>query len=227
MSGAVKGAARRGAAHRAFRRAELVDAAVRAIRRHGAGVTVAQIAAEAGVTKPVLYRHFTDRADLQRAVSEHAAELLIGRVAPALASDAAPAEHVRGVIDEFLATLEEQPELWRFVVHNPLEREPSAEVVEEGRQLVARMLAGVLSERLRGLGMPADGAEPWAFGLVGMVQSAGDWWLEHRTMSRAVLADHLSTLIWQGLGGIVGDPDGGQPPTANPTRPAAAGAIST
>ncbi|MDQ2708037.1 MAG: hypothetical protein M3Z25_10555 [Actinomycetota bacterium] len=27
------------------------------------------------MTKPVLYRHFTDRADLQRAVSERAAQL--------------------------------------------------------------------------------------------------------------------------------------------------------
>ena len=55
------------------RRAQMVQAAMDAVRRHGAGVSVAEIAAAAGITKPVLYRHFTDRADLQRAVGEQPA----------------------------------------------------------------------------------------------------------------------------------------------------------
>ncbi|MCB1004958.1 MAG: helix-turn-helix transcriptional regulator [Acidimicrobiales bacterium] len=44
------------------RRAELADAAVRAIRTVGADASMADIAAEAGITKPVLYHHFGDKA---------------------------------------------------------------------------------------------------------------------------------------------------------------------
>ena len=45
--------------------------------------------------------------------------------------------------------------------------------------------------------------DPWALGLVGMVQSAGDWWLERRPMSRAALTDHLTAIIWGGLSAVL------------------------
>jgi hypothetical protein len=60
----------------------------------------------------------------------------------------------------------------------------------------------VLGEQLRALGIDSGPAEPWAFGIVGMVHLAGDWWLERRTMTRARLVDDLTTLLWNGLGGL-------------------------
>ena len=50
-------------AHRDQRRAELVLAAVRAIDQHGPDAGIADIAAEAGVSRPVLYRYFADKDD--------------------------------------------------------------------------------------------------------------------------------------------------------------------
>jgi AcrR family transcriptional regulator len=181
----------------------MVRAAIHAVRTHGAGVSVAEIAAAAGITKPVLYRHFTDRADLQRAVGQQAAEMLLSRMAPELDPDREPAQLIRGVIDAFLAGIEAEPQLWRFVVHHPIEREAGAEVVEDAREQIARTLATIIGERLRALGLDSGGAEAWAQGLVGMVHSAGDWWLERRTMSRAALTDYLTTLIWGGVAGVL------------------------
>jgi AcrR family transcriptional regulator len=181
----------------------MVQAAMDAVRRHGAGVSVAEIAAAAGITKPVLYRHFTDRADLQRAVGEEAAEMLMERVAPELDPDREPIELIRGVIDAFLAGIEAEPELWRFVVHHPIERAPIAEVLDNAHEQIARTLTTLIGERLRALGLDSGGAEAWAQGLVGMVHSAGDWWLERRTMSRAALTDYLTTLIWGGVSGVL------------------------
>jgi AcrR family transcriptional regulator len=199
---------------RAERRAEMVQAAMEAVRTHGPGVSVAELAAAAGITKPVLYRHFTDRADLQRAVGEKAAEMLLGRMAPEFDSNREPAQLIRGVIDAFLAGIEAEPQLWRFVVHHPIERETGAEIVEDARQQIARMLAMIIGERLRALGLDSGGAEAWAQGLVGMVQSAGDWWLERRTMSRAALTDYLTTLIWGGISGVIAMAD--EPPLPTP-----------
>jgi AcrR family transcriptional regulator len=181
----------------------MVQAAIEAVRTHGAGVSVAEIAAAAGITKPVLYRHFTDRADLQRAVGQQAAEMLLSRMAPELDPAREPAQLIRGVIDAFLAGIEDEPQLWRFVVHHPIERTPGAEVVEDARERIARTLAMIIGERVRALGLDSGGAEAWAQGLVGMVQSAGDWWLERRTMSRAALTDYLTTLIWGGVSGVL------------------------
>lgn len=195
---------------RAARRADMVQAAIEAVRRHGPGVSVAEIAESAGITKPVLYRHFDDRADLQRAVGREAAQMLMNRMAPALDGDAGSGDLIRAVIDAFLAGIEDEPELWRFVVHHPIERAPGAEVVDDAREQIARLLATLIGDRLRGLGLDSGGAEAWAQGLVGMVQSAGDWWLERRTMSRGALTDYLTTLIWGGVSGVLGMP--GDPP---------------
>lgn len=175
-----------------------------AVRRLGPGVSVADIAAQAGITKPVLYRHFDDRADLHRCVGLEAAALLMARITPQLQQDREPREHIRGVIDAFLAGIEEEPQLWRFVVHNPGEHTPGAEVVDDVRQTIASLLATLLGGRLRAAQLDSGGAEAWALGLVGMVQSAGDWWLERRTMSRAALTDYLTTLVWGGVAGVLG-----------------------
>ncbi|MGE3287699.1 MAG: TetR family transcriptional regulator [Pseudonocardia sp.] len=194
---------------RARRRAEMVRAAMDAVRAHGPGVSVAEIAAAAGITKPVLYRHFTDRADLQRAVGEQAAELLFARIAPELALQRSPVEQIRAVVDAFLAGIEAEPGLWRFVVHHPIEAATGEQIAEDVRQRIAAILASLIRERLGRTGRDASGADAWAQGLVGMVQSAGDWWLERRTITRAALTDHLTALIWGGLAGITGiDPEG-------------------
>jgi hypothetical protein len=123
------------------------------------------------------------------------------------------------VIDAFLAGIEAEPQLWRFVVHHPIERDAGADVVEDARQRIARLLAMIIGERLRGLGLDSGGAEAWAQGLVGMVQSAGDWWLERRTMSRTALTDYLTTLIWGGISGVIAMADQPAPmPTSEVDR---------
>jgi AcrR family transcriptional regulator len=188
---------------RAARRAEMVQAAMDAVRRHGAGVSVAEIAAAAGITKPVLYRHFTDRADLQHAVGEQAAALLMARIAPALQAVGGIRRMIAGIVDAFLATIEEEPELWRFVVHHPIEREAGADIVDDARQHIARLLATLIGDGLRARDLDSGGAEVWAQGMVGMVQSAGDWWVERRTMSRAALTEYLTAMIWGGLADVL------------------------
>jgi hypothetical protein len=49
-----------------------------------------------------------------------------------------------------------------------------------------------------------------------MVYTAGDWWLQRRTMSRAALTEYLTSMIWGGLAGLLGES------AAMPTRPASA-----
>lgn len=190
---------------RAQRRAVMVQAAMDAVRAQGPGVSVAEIAAAAGITKPVLYRHFVDRADLQRAVGQEAAALLLARMAPTLSANGDPQAVVRAIIDAFLGGIEDEPELWRFVVHHPVERTPGAGIVDDARAEIATMLTAVLAEQLRRAGRDTDRAAVWAQGLVGMVQSAGDWWLERRPMSRAALTDHLTAIIWGGLSAMLAE----------------------
>lgn len=192
-----------GGGRRERRRAEMVEAAIRAIRRHGSRVTMDDIAAEAGVSKPIVYRVFTDKADLYTAVGRHVAEGVVGEVTAALDARLRPRDLVRAVIDSYLAVLEADPEVYRFIVQRsfldrPVERDP----VSDYSALVAQHLSRLIGERLRAADVDSGGAEPWAHSIVGMVQAAGDWWLLRRTMTREDLTEYLTTLLWGGVAGL-------------------------
>lgn len=68
---------------RAERRAQILDAATRAFARTGFAATgLDHIAAEAGVTHVILYRHFASKTDLYRAVLDRACTRLADTVGP-------------------------------------------------------------------------------------------------------------------------------------------------
>lgn len=216
-SGSGDARSRRWRGHREARRAALVEAAVVAIRRHGPDVGMEHIAAEAGVTKPILYRHFADKADLWVAVGQRMAEELLARIGPALEDVSEHRERVAAVIDAYLATIEAEPQLYQFVMRRagagrPVGRDP----VADHRELIASALARVIGDRARALGLDAGGAEPFGHGLVGLVESVGDWWLRNRQpVSREGLTEYLTALIWSGLSGLIAAADlpiGAAPP---------------
>jgi AcrR family transcriptional regulator len=185
---------------KAARREELLDAAVRSIRRLGPGVSMEDIAGEAGITKPILYRYFGDRAGLTAAVAARFAEQLLERLRAALATTGPPREVVAATIDAYLGFVEAEPHLYRFLLHDGALAQPGSQATLSSfvRQ-VAQEVALVIGEELRVAGRDSGAAEPWAFGIVGMVHHAGDWWVDRQTMPRSRLVDYLTTLLWSGL----------------------------
>src|SRR3979411_2360085 len=79
--------------HRKKVRAEIVDAAYRAIDRLGPELSLREIAEEAGTAKPKIYRHFTDKSDLFQAIGERLRDILWAAIFPSinLSSEPAPA----------------------------------------------------------------------------------------------------------------------------------------
>ena len=65
---------------------------------------IADIAAEAGVSKPVLYRYFADKDELHAAVGQWGANEVLARMLPALSSDAPVRERIADATDAYLAT---------------------------------------------------------------------------------------------------------------------------
>lgn len=195
-------------AHKAQRRKDMVVAAVAAIKRSGPAVTMEEIAAEAGVAKPILYRVFRDKADLYRAVgSTIAEEFLVPALVAEMSQRREPREYVAAMIDTYLRLIESEPQLYRFVMHPLLDEHPvENDLVRTYKEVIAGHLAGVIS-----VAVPADRRSPglqdaWAHALVGMVHEAGDWWMERGTVSRAELTDQLTGLIWDGLARVVPHP---------------------
>src|SRR3954465_518324 len=165
-----------GTGRSAERREQLLDAADRTIRRDGTDVPMAAIAAEAGTTKPILYRHFGDKGGLYHALAERHTEELLASIRTALAVHHTPRARTVAAIDAYLAVIEQQPEVYRFLVQRAAAEEPTVagHVVFFQRRLAEEVALVIQPDG----DVPADRAhraQAWAYGLVGMVRAAGDW----------------------------------------------------
>ncbi|NLG21266.1 MAG: TetR/AcrR family transcriptional regulator [Actinomycetales bacterium] len=201
MSTRTDGRDTRWAQHRAQRRRELVEAALRAIRHHGPGVGMDEISAEAGTSKTVVYRHFRDRTGLYAAVVESVDQRILDSLHAATAGRDPASEHplamVGPMVDAFLQLVEKDPEIYRFVVNRPLvdgpvEDDPVAGLADRIGAQVSRALKAHLERQ----GRDASCAPTWGHGLVGFVRAAADQWLSS-DMARprsAVVAD-VTTLF--------------------------------
>jgi AcrR family transcriptional regulator len=202
--------------HRRARRLELIDATIAAVGRHGPGVGMDEIAAEARTSKTVVYRHFTDRAELHVAVCNRVAAQLLPKLRAAMEISNRPREMVAAAIDTYLAFLEADPQLYRFVVHQQaLDRAAASpagpDPIDSLSELVGEQAAAAITVALQQAGRDPAAAGPWGHGVVGLVRSAADWWLRAgQPMLRIELAAHLTDLAWAGLSGVV------EPPTVEP-----------
>ena len=199
----VDGRRQRWAGHRQVRRAQFVAAALEAIRSHGPDVGLDEIAAQAGVSKPVLYRHFADRTDLFAAVLDAIAdEVLLPQIGLDALADAGgeltDVDTIRRVVRAFVTVVDDEPHLYRFALrHAGVGSEGDFVAATERR--IAVGLSALVGDRLRELGLDSGGAQVWAFGVVGMVQLATRRWADERSMSSDALVDYLVRIIHGGL----------------------------
>ncbi|MGK5629622.1 TetR family transcriptional regulator [Streptomyces sp. URMC 123] len=198
------------------RRRELLEAADRVVLRDGPGASMNAIAAEAGITKPILYRHFGDKGGLYRALAVRHTDALLEGLRAALDAPADRRDRVEATLDTYLAAIEARPQVYRFLMH-PAEdgdatgAEGGFDVGRHSAPLLRRLgeeLAKVIAERVD---LGPGGEEParaWGHGIVGMMHAAGDWWLRERPCSRAQLVRALADLLWGRLA-AAGDRVGG------------------
>ncbi|CAM5712572.1 MULTISPECIES: TetR family transcriptional regulator [Streptomyces] len=204
------------------RRRELLEAADRVVLRDGPHASMNAIAAEAGITKPILYRHFGDKGGLYRALATRHTDALLSALRAALDAPADRRRRVESTLDTYLAAIEARPQVYRFLMHpsegaadaSPADAAPAEQGFDVGRHsapLLRRLgeeLGQVIAERVD-LGPGSEQtARIWGHGIVGMMHAAGDWWLGDRPCSRAQLVRALADLLWGRLA-EAGDRQGG------------------
>lgn len=200
----VDGRTERWREHRIARRREFVDAALRALEHHGPEVSVAQIAEEAGVAKPRLYRHFTDKADLLAGVQRHLSELLWQRMSAVLDPTDEPEHLVRAGLQAFLGLVDEHPNAFRLMLLPSAVSPSTAErVMADGRKL-GQVLSSLIAGQLRVLGVDVETADPYGHALAGAVGAATLWWLDTRAVTKDQLVDQMVPPILGALAGISG-----------------------
>lgn len=179
---------------------------------------MAAIAERAGFTKPALYAAFAGKAALAAALGGEVAAELRTSIVAGLASSPTPEAGLRLAIDAFFRFAETETALFRFLVQGAAgfgrafyERQLPAEV---GDAMTALIAAG-----LRRSGADPSTAPAWGYAVMGAVFMAADWWVDTRAVTRDDLVDHLTSLLWNGMGRTAG----GQPATAGGWHPPGAG----
>ncbi|MGI5162887.1 TetR family transcriptional regulator [Spirillospora sp. CA-253888] len=204
MTGAGTGAdgARAGSRRDPGRRRALLEAADRVIQREGPEASMAAIAAEAGISKPILYRHFGDKSGLYQALAERHTRKLVEGIQEEFSRAGSVRARTRSTIDTYLATISANLNLYRFLMHRASAEDAAT------HSAMSTMIRGVSRELAEvmiadaGMDGPAERtrAYVWGHAVVGMVQTAGDWWLDHADeVPREAVVDSLADLILGGL----------------------------
>lgn len=211
----IDGRDARWTAHREQRRRELTEAAIKAIRAHGATVGMDEIAAQAGTSKTVIYRHFGDRLGLYLAVCASVDNNVLGDLQQVLDAAGDPAGTpltgdtravIEAVIDSYFTQVERDPEVYRFVVRRPaLNVAPEDDPVIGISDTIAGVLQPIFADALQAAGQPVTASRIWAHGLIGFVRESADRWLaDPDRPPREVVVRHLAEFATYGLAGALG-----------------------
>jgi len=195
----VDGRSTRWDAHKAQRRVEVLDAAVAAIEQDGPGVGVKQIAERVGVPRPVVYRHFKDRADLDEQIRQRIIESLMAELDPTLRPDGTPIQAIRRAVVAYLDWIEQHPRLHAFLGAPSV----GSRIVAGTKAAIASQAAELFAIALKMSGKDTNLAPSIATGIVGFVDASVNRWLadKRRTLTTAQLAQFLTCSIWAILDG--------------------------
>lgn len=180
-------------------REHLLDAAERAIRRDGAGVSIDAIAHEAGVTKPIVYARVGKRTDVADALAQRLADRLIEAATIAIGRRRNGRTRLVALVLSNLETLSEHRELFFFVTGGA-----SAEMPQRTLYLAERSaspLAAQLAAWRRSEGLDPSVAVAWSYAIVGLLNLVSLWWITGSDQPAEQLAEQLAELLWSGLSG--------------------------
>jgi AcrR family transcriptional regulator len=192
----------RWAGHREQRRVAFVAAAMTVIEREGPSPTVDQIAGELDVTRQALYRQFDDRADLDRAIAQAAADQLVAAVLPHLDLSGDIESSVRSSLAAYVDYVQSHLSLYRFV------RSHEADAAERAKDSLRTKVASVARDYLVSTGAsdPAV-ADVFATGVVGMADAVVSRWLDEPAgLSRDDLVEHVVQMVVGVISTVVSTP---------------------
>jgi len=182
----------------AARREQLLQVGRKLFAEKGFEATsVEEIAAKAGVSKPVVYEHFGGKEGLYAVIVDREMRSLLGCVEGALTGD-----HARKLLEQaalaLLDYIEADTDGFRILVRDS----PVATSTGTFASLIGDIAVRVehlLAAEFRQRGFDAKYAPMYSQMLVGMVALTGQWWVDVRRPKKAEVAAHLVNLAWNGL----------------------------
>jgi AcrR family transcriptional regulator len=186
------------------RRASILEAAGPLFGERGHdGVRLDEIAAAAGVTKPILYRHFADKTALYLALLERHREDLDG-FAVAVPATGTTEQRVRAVLEVWVAYAGEHAHAWQMLFRDtgggPEIAAFRADVQARARVVLAGMIRALAEHEI-----PEHELEPLAELMRTGMASLVLWAMDRPDVHEDALVDAM-TRVWAGILAGPGDP---------------------
>ncbi|MEV6280060.1 TetR/AcrR family transcriptional regulator [Nocardia sp. NPDC051832] len=160
-------------------RSEIVDAAIRVIDRDGPRPSMDDIAREARITKPRLYRQFADKADLYTEIGNRLAKSAANAAGSDLTLILQPPRVALGrVLTAYADSILAHPNVFRFLGQAQVTQQSDGSVLQFD---LGRAAAGRFSAQAReiaeSLAIDTSGIDYLARAVVGVVVAITDLWL--------------------------------------------------
>ncbi|WP_025252407.1 TetR/AcrR family transcriptional regulator [Corynebacterium vitaeruminis] len=171
------------------------------------GASVEEIAARAGVSKPVVYEHFGGKEGLYAVVVDREMLRLEKIVTESLKTGRSRVRIEQAVL-ALLTYVEEDTDGFQILVRDmqPGQDRTYSTLLNDAVAQVSHILAQAFIRS----GLDPDNAVLYGQALVGMVSMTAQWWLderlEERGPSKEQVAAHIVNLCWNGLAGMEADP---------------------
>jgi AcrR family transcriptional regulator len=181
------------------RRQQLLDVGRHLFAERGLdGTSIEEIAAQAGVSKPVVYEHFGSKEGLYAVVVDREMDRFL-TMANRLLEGEDTREKFEAAAIGLLRYIDENTDGFRILVRDS---PPAGSGSGNFGSMIAD-IAGQVEYTLRDV-LAARGYDPkhapmYAQMLVGMVTFTGQWWLDARKPKLEEVAAHLVNMAWNGL----------------------------
>lgn len=190
---------------RAERRDQLVDVARRLFAEKGLeGTSVEEIAASAGVSKPVVYEHFGGKEGLYAVVVDREVRQLHDSIQDAITRQGNPRTLIEYGTLALLDYIDHNVDGFKIISRDSSPYSQAGTYQTILSSVVSRV-EGLLADMLGPRGFNPETAPLYAQMLVGLVALAGQWWVENRDatqLDKVELARHLVNLAWNGMRGL-------------------------
>lgn len=189
----------------AERRKLILDAALDAFAAGGyQETTLDDVAEKAGVSKALIYEHFSSKRDLFKEILETWVGELLGRVlSAATAAGERSEDRLVAGVEGLLIFVEERRDAWRLLIRHRAADDVS-ETFDRLFEEVARIIGALMAPEMPKSSLP-EGADfelvldAMSRQLIGSVTAIANWWDEHREVPRDQVLAMLMEFTWVGM----------------------------
>ncbi|HEX7059900.1 MAG TPA: TetR/AcrR family transcriptional regulator [Solirubrobacterales bacterium] len=167
-----------------------------------AAVTMDEIAAAVGVTKPLLYNYFGNKERLYIACMERSGDALVRTILEAVGDSRSPSEALNDGLRAFFSFLDADRAAWAVLFDETLPQ--SGELADRVADYRGRLIELVANSLLAQLPAKRRGAarievEALSTALLGAAEALARWWLRSEALSAQQAAELLIETVEPGL----------------------------